>query len=94
MTTDAGIVRMRFGWGEEEGWTSLVSQKGNVMLEKTDDDAAGTPRPSQEEDEEEEEEAPAAAPPKKSMRRRMSVALGVSPRDDEPLKVRGPHASG
>ena len=45
VTTDAGIVRMRFGWGEEEGWTSLVSQKGNVMLEKTDDDAAVTPRP-------------------------------------------------
>jgi len=90
VTTDAGIVRMRFGWGDEEGWTSLVSQKGNVMLEKTDDDAAVTPRPSQEEDEEEEEEAPAAAPPKKSMRRRMSVALGVSPRDDEPLKVRAP----
>ena len=44
--TDAGIVRMRFDWGEEEGWTSLVSQKGNVMLEKTDDDATITPRRS------------------------------------------------
>jgi len=59
-----------------------------------DEDTSGSDSDDDGATEDGPEEAPAAAapaaPPKKSMRRRMSVALGVSPRDDEPLKVRGP----
>ena len=77
----------------EGGWTSLVSSKGNALLREIadDEDTSGSDSDDDGAAEGGPEEAPAAAPaapPKKSMRRRMSVALGVSPRDDEPLKVR------